>query len=69
MIDSLFSAVFAFCLLVGGTLAIASAAFGDQPAQAAVAQRLQPLAVASAAAARDPEPATTVARAAGPAHD
>ena len=41
MIDSLFSAALAFCVLVGGTLAIVSATFDAPQPRVAVAQTQQ----------------------------
>jgi hypothetical protein len=41
MIDTIFSAALAFCLLVGGTLAIATEAFDTEQPRTETAQQLQ----------------------------
>ena len=50
MIDTIFSAALAFCVLVGGTLAVASAAFGEAQAPELMARQMRPVTVASAPA-------------------
>jgi hypothetical protein len=49
MIDTIFCAALAFCLLVGGTLAIASEAFDAEQPRTDTAQQLQSVKVVSSA--------------------